>query len=257
MEKLILKKYDHNIKVGQECIDIKPNVTKDTLFVSGDKIIGFYINNILNYSKKANDLLEIANREFRSKNVPKSLMRRSSGLTWKEKEVMQYSTILGYVPPKPHMRRKFNSISQVHTHEKAKKFIKSMYILAYECEEIIKSIEPNLYYKQIELLKNIDRKFKISNMFTSSISNYNISANYHIDRANISDTVNVILIKKKDTIGGNTTTPDYNITVDSCENSMLVYPAWSSIHAVTPIRQLKETGYRNSLVFYPLKFINL
>jgi hypothetical protein len=34
---------------------------------------------------------------------------------------------------------------------------------------------------------------------------------------------------------------------------MLVYPAWRNVHGVTPIIPLKEGGYRNSLVFYPLK----
>lgn len=37
--------------------------------------------------------------------------------------------------------------------------------------------------------------------------------------------------------------------------AILVYPAWMSLHGVTPIKLHKEGGYRNSLVFYPLKFL--
>ena len=90
-------------------------------------------------------------------------------------------------------------------------------------------------------------------MFTSSISNYNISAPFHRDNGNIQGCVNVIIAKKKDATGGNTTVPDYGATVDSCDNSMLVYPAWRNVHGVTPIVPNKKDGYRNSLVFYPLK----
>ena len=35
--------------------------------------------------------------------------------------------------------------------------------------------------------------------------------------------------------------------------SLLLYPAWRNMHAVTPIKATHEGGYRNSLVFYALK----
>lgn len=63
----------------------------------------------------------------------------------------------------------------------------------------------------------------------------------------------VIIAKKQNATGGNTTVPDYGATMDSCDNSMLVYPAWKNVHGVTPIIETFEGGYRNSLVFYPLK----
>jgi hypothetical protein len=90
-------------------------------------------------------------------------------------------------------------------------------------------------------------------LFTSSISNFNIAANYHIDGGNLEGCVNVIIAKKSNAKGGNTTVPDYNATVDSADNSMLVYPAWRNVHGVTPIIPIQEGGYRNSLVFYALK----
>jgi len=34
---------------------------------------------------------------------------------------------------------------------------------------------------------------------------------------------------------------------------MLVYPDWKNVHGVTPIEPTFEGGYRNSLIFYPLK----
>ena len=61
-----------------------------------------------------------------------------------------------------------------------------------------------------------------------------------------------IISKKKKASGGNTTIPSYGVTVDSADNAMLVYPAWKSLHGVTPIKAAGHGGYRNTLVFYSL-----
>ena len=42
-------------------------------------------------------------------------------------------------------------------------------------------------------------------------------------------------------------------TVGQQDNSILVYPAWRNVHAVTPIIPSHEGGYRKSLIFYPLR----
>ena len=257
MKRIYLVKVEHNRKVGQVCEYIEPNVTEDSLFYSDGEVIGFYIRDISKYSKKLSDLIAIANTELLSKNVPKSTMKRSSGLLDNTKDVLQYSTILGAIPPKPHMKRDYPSISSVHYHKTAKTFIKAMLLASEESAELIKQLAPNVYDKQVERMSHVNDKWKFGKLFTSSISNYNISANYHIDNANIKDCVNVIICKRKNSKGGCTTVPDYNATVDSCDNSMLVYPAWRNIHAVTPIIPLANDGYRNTLVFYPLKaFLN-
>jgi hypothetical protein len=257
MKRIDLVQVEHNRKVGQICDYIEPNVTEDSLFYSDGEVIGFYIRDISKYSKKLSDLIAIANTELLSKNVPKSTMKRSSGLLDNTKDVLQYSTILGAIPPKPHMKRDYPSISSVHYHKTAKTFIKAMLLAADESAELIKKLAPNIYEKQVERMSHVNDKWKFGKLFTSSISNYNISANYHIDNANIKDCINVIICKRQNSKGGCTTVPDYNATVDSCDNSMLVYPAWRNIHAVTPIIPLADDGYRNTLVFYALKaFLN-
>ena len=75
-------------------------------------------------------------------------MKRSSGFTNAENEVLQYSTIIGSVPPKPHMRRPYPTISSVHNVDSAKTFIKAMMLLCKESEEIIKKLTPNIYENQ-------------------------------------------------------------------------------------------------------------
>lgn len=254
MKRIDLIKIEHNVQIGDICGHIEPNITEDSIFYLNNEPIGFYIKDISKHSEKLAKLADLANTELRSQNVPKSEMKRSSGLHNSEKEVLQYSTILGSVPPKPHMRRPYATISSVHNVKTAQIFIKAMLMLCKESELLIKKITPEIYEKQKNIIEtNIPKKWRFGELFTSSISNYNISAPFHRDAGNLEGCVNVIIAKKQNAKGGNTTVPDYGATMDSCDNSMLVYPAWKNVHGVTPIIPTFENGYRNSLVFYPLK----
>jgi hypothetical protein len=253
MKKIELKQVQHNIKIGDICESKEPNITEDSLFYEDGKIVGFFIKDIEQYSEKLNNFIAIADKELRSKNVPKSLMKRSSGLHSEEGEVLQYSTIIGSIPPKPHMRRNYATKSSVHNVPSARTFVKAMLLACREAEGLVKKITPEIYENQIRLIEeNVPEKWRFSKMFTSSISNYNIPAPFHRDNANVKGCVNVIITKKQGAKGGNLHVPDYNATMDSADNSMLVYPAWKNVHGVTPIEPLIKGGYRNSLVFYPL-----
>lgn len=246
MKRIDLVKVEHDVKVGDQCEYIEPNVTEDSVFYDDDELIGFFIRDINKHSEKLGKLINIADAELRSKRVPKSTMKRSSG-------VLQYSTILGSVAPRPHMRRPYPTISSVHMSKTAKTFVKAMSLAAKESEKLIYKIAPNIYKKQFDIFRKVSGKWKFGSIFTSSISNYNIAAPYHRDTANLVGCVNVIICKRQNSKGGCTTIPDYGVTVDSCDNSMLVYPAWRNVHGVTPIVPLSDGGYRNTLVFYPLK----
>jgi hypothetical protein len=251
MKRIDLLKVDHSVKIGDECGSIEPNIKEDCIFYEDNKPVGFFIENI---TGKLKQYIEIANKELRSKNVPKSTMKRSSGLNSDAKEVLQYSTILGGIPPKPHMRRPYPTMSSVHNVKSAQVFIKAMLLSCLEAEKVVKKIMPEQYDFQRKCIEeNVPKKFRFGNLFTSSISNYNIPAPFHRDTANLVGCVNVIITKKHKAKGGNLHVPDYNATMDSSNNSMLVYPAWKNVHGVTPIETLDDTGYRNSLVFYPLK----
>lgn len=250
MKRVELTQVQHSIKIGDTCKFKTPNIIEDSIFYSDGNPVGFYLTKL---PEKAAKLADLANHELRSKNVPKSEMKRSSGFTSGEKEVLQYSTILGGVPPKPHMKRPYPTISSVHQVKSAQTFIKAMLLLARESEQLIADILPEQYSRQVELFKQVPDKWKFGNLFTSSISNYNISAPFHRDTGNIVGTVNVIICKKLNSKGGDLHIPDYDATIGQQDNSILVYPAWRNVHGVTPIIPTHEGGYRNSLVFYPLK----
>ena len=267
MKTIQLKQQEHETKIGTDCPYYEPNVTEDCLLESEGEIVGFYISNISDYNPKLSQLISIANKEFRSDNVPKSLMTRAAavmdgyekyGRRGTENLVEQYSTILGSVAPRPMMRRPYPTISSVHKDKKAQTFIKAMLASAIESEKVIKEITPNIYNKQKELFNEVPKKWRFGNIFTSSISNFNIPAPFHRDTGNIVGAVNVIITKRNNSTGGALNVPDYGATFEQADNSMLVYPAWRNVHGVTPIIPTAEGGYRNSLIFYPLKaFVGL
>lgn len=258
MKRLELIKVNHNIKIGDICNAYEPNITEDTVFTENDVPIGFFLTQI---DGKLKQYIDIADKEFRGSNVPKQEMSRGPQGSKKDKIarakagvnlVTQYSTILGSVPPKPHMRRNYATRSSVHNVKSARTFVKAMILACREAEQIVKQLTPNIYEQQLKLIEEyVPKKWRFGNMFTSSISNYNISAPFHRDTANIKGCVNVILTKKQGAKGGNLHVPDYNATMDSADNSLLVYPAWKNVHGVTPIEAIPG-GYRNSFVFYPL-----
>jgi hypothetical protein len=254
MKTLELVKIEHSVKIGDVCGHIEPNITEDTLFVANGEPVGFYIKRI---SGKLLQAIEVANAELLSPRVPKSIMNRTSGEQGLTEKVKQFSTIIGSVPARPHMRRPYPSMSSVHDEKTAQTFIKAMLIACKEAEDVIEKIAPNLFNKQKAIIEEkVPPQFRFGRLFTSSISNFNISASFHRDAGNLEGCANVIIAKKSHAKGGNTTIPDYAATVDSSDNSMLVYPAWRNVHGVTPIVPLKEGGYRISLVFYPLKAFN-
>lgn len=267
MKRIDLIQVEHNVKIGDTCPYFEPNVTEECVFYADEEPIGFYLKKM---PEKMCKLADLANAEFRSDNVPKTMMDRSdvvkkaqlekktpSEIIKEGRGCSQMSTLLGSIAPKPMVRRPYPNMSQVHTVKSAQTFIKAMLLLAKESELLIKEILPNQYEEQIELFKDVPKKWRFGNLFTSSISNYNISAPFHRDAGNIVGAVNVIITKRRNSKGGNLHIPDYNATIDQCDNSILVYPAWRNVHGVTPIIPTFEGGYRNSLVFYPLKsFLN-
>jgi len=258
MKRIDLKQIEHAVKIGDQCPAFEPNVTEDCIFYADGEPIGFFMRQM---PEKMCKLADLADKELRSKNVPKSI---NSGRiltdgydekTGKGKYIwntQQMSCIVGSVAPKAHLRRPYPTISSVHQVKSAKTFIKAMLMLAKESENLIDKMIPDQYERQKELFKQVPNQWKFGNLFTSSISNYNISADFHLDRANIVGAVNVIITKRRNSKGGNLNIPDYGATIDQCDNSILVYPAWRNVHGVTPIEPTFEGGYRNSLVFYPL-----
>lgn len=264
MKPIELQKINNPVRIGDRLPITPHTISEDCLLYDQGEIIGFYIQDLAGHSKKLAELMTIANAEFRSERVPKQLLERSDvfqavykeGKTRaqaKATQTVQYSTIIGSIPPKPHMRRPYPSRSSVHQSKTAQNFIKAMLLAAQESEALIQKFMPQHYEKQKAELERVPKEWRFGNLFTSSISNYNISAPYHQDNGNIRPSVNVIVTKRQNSTGGSLAVPDYGAVFEQADNSMLVYPAWRNVHGVTPIVQTHDGGYRNSLIFYALK----
>ena len=270
MRKVELEKRDHNIKMGKICPFIQPTVFEDCILTERGETIGMYIKDISKYDTKLTQLLSIANKEFNSANVPKRFLHRTDSINKAKKAdmplsqirdmegmVTQYSAILGSVPKNPRLRRMFHGYSSLHEHDKARTFSKAMMGCSQIGMMLIKQLAPELYGTQMNAIKDVEDKWRYGKYFTSSISNYNISAPYHIDSRNIVGSLNIIYTKRSNSEGGCLNVPDYGATFEQRDNSMLVYPAWRNMHGVTPINEHAKGGYRNSLIFYSIKaFVN-
>ena len=254
MKNIELKQIPHSVKVGDKPKELPPTLFEDSLFLVDGAPVGFYIAEI---PERLEKLVEVANTELRSTRVPKSEMRRSSGMFTGENEVRQYSCIIGSIPPKPHMRRSYATKSSVHAVASARTFVKSMTMAGQEALSIIEKTSPEIYSAHKKAVESrVPEQWRFADLFTSSISNYNIAAAVHIDNLNVRGAVNVIITKRQNSTGGNLYVPDYGVTLNSANNSMLVYPAWRNAHGVTPIIPTHPGGYRNSLVWYALDAFN-
>ena len=250
MKTVDLNRVQHSVKIGDKPKELEPTLFEDSLFLEDGKPVGFYIAKI---PEKLQKLVGIADYELNSKRVPKSEMKRSSGLRDDAMDVRQYSCIIGSIPPKPHMRRSYASKSSVHAVDSARTFVKAMTLAGIESLKIIEAVSPKLYQVHKDAVEDkVPEKWRFANLFTSSISNYNISAPVHQDHLNVKGALNVIITKRRNSTGGNLYIPDYETTLNSADDSMLVYPAWRNMHGVTPINPTHKGGYRNSLVWYAL-----
>ena len=259
MKHLNLTRVEHAYKVGGQTNTLPSNVHDDCLLVDAGTIVGMFIKDLNAYDPSLAKLLSYADAEFRSPRVPKSLMERKQpmGKTEDGKNkylvVKQYSTIIGSIPKKPHMKRNYHSRSSVHLKSSANKFIRTMLGISQLAYDLVKTYAPNVYDAHMAAIQRVDKNWMFGKHCTSSISNYNIAAAYHQDNANIRGTVNCILTKRANSTGGNLHVPDYDAVFEQGDNSLLVYPAWRNMHGVTPIVETKKGGYRNSFIFYSLK----
>ena len=258
-----MRKKEHARKTGARCEYIEPNVKNSAYLYDEDELVGVYFQQVPNKYAKLKQLMNIANNEFLSDRVPKELLERSDVMQIQKKlnitraqakklGTVQQSTIIGSIPKKPHMQRNYHNRSSVHAVRSAETFIKAMLMASNQIEVIMGEYMPEQLKAHSEAVQGVDSNYKFGKLFTSSISNFNISAPFHRDRANIKHTLNAIYTHRHNANGGCLYVPDYDACFDMPKDSLLLYPAWRNVHAVTPIVPTHEGGYRNSLVFYAL-----
>jgi hypothetical protein len=263
MIELQLEKVSHDRRIGSKCEYIEPNVTGSCLLKDGEETVGAYLADVRKHDEKLAKIMSVANAEFCSRRVPKTVMERADvlqgikeGLTRAEAQkrgTAQYSTILGSVPPNAVMRRNSRNRSSVHLKAEAKPFVKAMLMAAERLDSLMAQYLPDLHDQHSNAVSEINSKWRFGSLFTSSISNFNIAAPFHRDNANVKKTLNAIYTVRQNSHGGCLYVPDYDACFEMPSHSLLFYPAWRNTHAVTPIMPTHDNGYRNSLVWYALQ----
>ena len=198
LPKITLTPIPHKLKIGSSCLPVKPNIVDSCILVDPDGTeVGLFLKSL---PKELENLANIADSELRSKNVPKSRMDRKLplGVDSKGKNkyrvISQYSTILGSVPPKPHMRRAWGGRSQVHTHKTAELFCKAMLKAGRVAMGLVEEFVPDVHKKHLEVIsRRLPAKWRFTPYFSSTISNCNIAAPVHQDHANVKGAVNLII----------------------------------------------------------------
>ena len=88
LPELILKPVTSPLKIGDSVGGFEPNIFEDCILIDPDGTpVGLFIKTL---PDDLQNLVNIADREIHTKRVPKSEMKRSSGLHNKKAEVLQY-----------------------------------------------------------------------------------------------------------------------------------------------------------------------
>jgi len=262
---LHLKPVKHDFKVTQPCPEVEPNVKESCLLVSEDgQPIGLFLREM---PKELVNLATIADIEFRSNRVPyaggSNRQARANGklsrVTPGTKSA-QLGTMGRY-----NIRKHYNvRVSPAHKHKPSETFIKAMTLLGKKSMELLRLYAPTIYEKHMEALDHggavgdtggvgMPKNWRFATYHSCSNSTRSSSVGFHIDHTNIADTINMIIMKRRNSTGGNLYVPDYNAIFDQVNNSMLAYPSWRNMHAVSPIKATHQKGYRDSHVFFTKK----
>lgn len=136
----------------------------------------------------------------------------------------------------------------------AETFVKAMLSASSELLRVFKKHAPMLYETHMdEIISHVPARWRFGEGYTSTISNFNISAPIHQDNANVKGTCNAIVCKRNRATGGNLFLPEYGVQFDQPDGSLLFYPAWRNKHGVTEIEPLTQSGFRNSHIWYSIR----
>ncbi len=216
-----------------------------------DELVGFAVEELPPRLRK---MIVVADAEFRTDRVPKLDMERVESVNGSYIRTKQYSTIAGTLPPKPHLRRRYLTRSSLHRTPSSRVFVKAMLLASGELLKLLKQHSEELHQRHMdEVHSAIPERWRFGDGYTSTISNYNISAPVRQDHANVKGTLNSIVCKRNQAAGGNLFLPEYGISFDQPDGSVLFYPAWRNKHGVTPIEATRSNGYRNSHIWYAIR----
>ncbi|MGA1037191.1 MAG: hypothetical protein ACO3VQ_05200 [Ilumatobacteraceae bacterium] len=86
--------------------------------------------------------------------------------------------------------------------------------------------------------------------WTSGIINDNASLPYHKDSGNLTDSWSAMIVLRHKADGGALHLPEYGVTLDCFDKSLVFFDGQALWHGVTPIRLRNKEAFRRSIVMY-------
>lgn len=114
---------------------------------------------------------------------------------------------------------------------------------------------PDFYEKHRQITQEhvLEQYQLMGGVFTSGIINKTTALGYHFDSGNFSQVWSNMLVLKKDVQGGYLSVPEYDLGFAMRDGSVLLFDGQGLLHGVTPIKKLRQNGYRYSIVYYSLR----
>lgn len=126
--------------------------------------------------------------------------------------------------------------------------------LGVSIEETFRTAVPERYRADQEAIADVRPDWRLTpgSPWTSGVLNYNAVLPFHRDRANYPTWSGMFVIRRH-ARGGHLVLPDYE-TVVACRDGYVVYFDGKSLtHGVTPMRFLRDDGYRISGVYFTMR----
>lgn len=161
------------------------------------------------------------------------------------------SRIFGFSPRIP-FRRDFCSATRMASeYPKQHKIVCE---LGEMLSQFYEALAPEVYKEHVAKLKSVKKEWMIPRtVFTSGIINKTNQLKYHFDSGNFNEVLSCMVVFRKDIEGGYLSLPEYGVRVLLQDKSYFLFDGQSVLHGVTPMRTLRSTGYRYSIVYYALK----
>lgn len=86
--------------------------------------------------------------------------------------------------------------------------------------------------------------------WTSGIINDIVSIPYHRDSGNVSGVWSAMIVLRNKADGGNLHLPEYGVTLECFNNSLVFFDGQAAYHGVTPITLRNKEAFRRSIVMY-------
>lgn len=111
---------------------------------------------------------------------------------------------------------------------------------------------PDAYRRHDEVVRaNIHSDWLIADTpFTSGIINHTAALPYHKDSGNLQQTWSVMLSLRAGVDGGRLHIPEYDVTLDVPDASLIIFNGTEAWHGVTPLVYRTKDAYRFTLVWY-------